>query len=431
MLRRKSICYILAGRQEVWLVFQGQVIQLEADAEIITPTAIVEKCSQWRCSKIVLFLEFPWIFLSFQAIIPLSRIDAIRYSRNILGFHSTNPEKFSKIGICFFELPEKNKKGLLCASLPPQTIQLQEAFQKSQRVKVELVPLLYACIPELLRDQSQSILFHGMNQVALIEKQKNLLQKITLLPEPTAKESNEKIIEDYLNVPVTKIQSLHLSKNSPEKINSATHLSIFSIVQQWKGIAKNANYPFWWETREIAWQTNWKWVGVLGWVGVMLGLIGWNFIAIESNQKLRQQLNQSLQKIKEDQTKILQFKAYTAQQERFIQVETIYEHLNDSSVIAKRMLKQLITPLNSRVWVDKLSYAEHRVELNLLALETSLIPQVLDQLADVPMVKEVLLKSQQMTELNQQDITKFILQVDLKVEYEKAPQRENVTRIVE
>ena len=431
MFRQKPICYLLVGRHGIWIVYQDHVVHVETSSESLTPDTIVEKCSKWRCSKIILYLEFPWVLTAFQAIIPLSRTDTTQYSRNILGFHHTNPEKFSKIGASFLDLPEKNKKGLFCASLPPQTLQLIEALQRKHRVKVEPIPLLYACLEELLRQPANSILFYGINQVIFIEKQNNVLQKITLLPESMAKEANEKVIEDYLNISPDTIHPLSLSEHAQPTINNTTHLSILSVIRQGKGIAKNASHAFWWETREISWKTNWKWVGVQGWMGIMLFLIGWNFIAIEANQKLQQQLTQSDQKVKEDQTKMIQFKEYTAQQEHFIQVNTIYQHLKASSAMAKQMLDQLITPMNAPVWIEKLIYEEHRLELHLLAMEKAIIPEVLDQLEAVLMVNKILLQSQQMIQLEQRDIVKFALQIELRTEHAKTPQTTSIAGFVE
>ncbi|MBF0279048.1 MAG: PilN domain-containing protein [SAR324 cluster bacterium] len=421
MLRRKSVCYVIAGGKEVWIVFEEKIIHLKSESKILTPSSIVEKCAKLRCSKIVLFLEFPWILLTFQTIIPLSRVDAIRYSRNLLGFHYSNPEQFSKIGVCLFDVFEKNKKGLFCASLPPRTVELLEDLRKQKRGNVEPIPLLYACVSEIFGNTSEKILFYGLNQVAFIEKREDLLQKITLIPGSESKEVNEKIIEDYFSVSSSEIHSLHLSKCFPDQLDSSTHISIFSIAQHWKGNAKHIKNPFWWEKPEISWKNQWRWIGVIGWIFIMIGLIVWDYSAIENNRELQQNLNKSLQRIKEDQTKINQFKAYTEQQEHFIQVGTIYQHLKDSSVMVKKILEQLIGSMSASVWIEKLSYQEQSLELNLVALETSLIPQVLEHLEQTPMIDQVFLKSQQMSQLNQRDVVKFVLHIELNVENVKNP----------
>ena len=159
---RKSVCYIFLGRYEIWIVLRGQVVHAEVAPQALTFSDVIKQCSRWKCSKIVLFLEFPWVLLNVQVTIPLSRNDAFQFSRNVLGFHQSTADKFSKIGVCFFELAEKNKKGILSAALPPQTLKLIDGLQKNKRVKVEAVPLLCAYLPHLLKMPSDVIFFRGV-----------------------------------------------------------------------------------------------------------------------------------------------------------------------------------------------------------------------------------------------------------------------------
>ena len=139
----------------------------------------------------------------------------------------------------------------------------------------------------------------------------------------------------------------------------------------------------------------------------------------EANTNLQQQINRSLQKIQEDQTKIGHFKVYAQQREHFIQMNTIYQHLKSMSVVAKKSLEQLIAPMDRRVWIEHLNYSNQQLDLSLLALDANVIPDVLEQLAATPATEKIQLKSQEIVQIEQQDVVKIILRIDLKTEEAK------------
>ncbi|MBF0289786.1 MAG: hypothetical protein HQM14_18385 [SAR324 cluster bacterium] len=386
--------------------------------EQIKISDIIETCSGWSFSKIVLFLEFPWVLLAFEPIISLSRTDISQYSRNILSFHNSTAASLQKIGACLFDLTEKNKKGLLCASLAPQSIKLIENLKKNKKIKIDSVPLLYACIPALLKEKSESILFHGINQAALVTKHSDTLQKIILLPESVSKDANEYILADYLNVSSKDTHTCQLIKQPAANKKSDISVSMFSIIERSNMGAKHSTNPFWWEVQRKSFQISWKSMTMLCWVGVMLILFVWYFSAKQSNERMKQQLNQSIQKLNEDQAKIDQFKEYIEKQNRFIQINTLYQHLRESSGVVKKMLEQLINPMTSESWIEQIKYDRSQMHLTLLTLKTSLIPEIIDQMATASIVKKIYLKSQQLISLNQQEIVKFTLQIDLKTNEE-------------
>lgn len=413
MLKRKSICYVLIGRDKIWIIFKKQLVHEEYCSEPLASGKVVQECAQWPCYKIVLFLDPPWILQTFQTIIPLSQKDALQYSRNILGFHHIHPEKFSKIGICFFELLEKKKKGLFTASLPMQTIQLIEELRKKLHVKVEPVPLFYACLLEILNDPSDAVFFHGFSQSALIYKQKARLQQITLLSESLSNESNQKIAEDFLKIAPQNTHPIDLDESFA-----------CSMLGQWHKVKPKIRFE--WETKRIAWQGNWKLVALLGWLGLMMVAFYGYFTIQEQNQRHQQQINQGRQQLQEGQVEIERFKIYTTQRERFIQRNTIYQHLKHSSRMAQNVLTQVIAPMNQQVWIEQLNYEGLQLHLRLLTLKTVLVPKVLDELARMTLVEKVILKSQEMVKLNQHNVVKFDIQIDLKIEDVESTQNLNL-----
>ncbi len=414
MLKQKLICYAFIGRYEAWFVIEDQVVSVNTWPEQLKSADIIEKCTSWSFSKIILFLEFPWILLAFEPIISLSRTDISQYSRNILSFHNSSTTSFEKVGACLFDLTEKNKKGLLCASLSSQSVELIGNLQKRRKIKIRPVPLLYACIFELLPEKSDSILFHGINQTAFITKQQDILQKIILLPESVAKDANDSILADYLNIYSQETHTFCLSEHPSAEEEAATSVPMSAIIERWKRGKKSSSSPFWWEVQKKSFRVRWRNVAVLGWVGMMLILFVWYFSVKRTNEQMRQQLNQSIQKIQEDQAKIDRFKAYVEKQNHFLKINTLYQHLQASSGVVKRMLQQLINPMTPDAWIERIKYEGNQLHLTILTLKTSLIPEIIDQMTAAPVVKNVFLKSQQLIQLDQQEVVKFTLQIDLK-----------------
>ncbi len=358
------------------------------------------------------------MLLNVQVTIPLSRNDAFQYSRNVLGFHQSTIDNFSKIGVCFFEHTEKNKKGILSAALPPQTLKLINGLQKNKRVKVEALPLLCVYLSHLLKVTSDVILFRGIRQTVLLSKKKQLLEKITILPEASAKNGGTNIIGDYLDFFPEKYKSVYLSNHSTDSKESAG-LSIITTTRHWKGLTKKSNPSFEWETAEFSWRTNWRWIATAGGLGMIGILLFWYLSLEDANINLQQQVIQAMQRIEEDQTKIEHYKAYALQREHFIEMNTIYQHLKNMSVVAKRSLEQLIAPMDRRVWIEHLNFNDRQLDLSLLALEANVIPDVLEQLSLTPETKKIHLKSQETVQIEQRDVVKFILQIDLETEEAK------------
>ena len=152
----------------------------------------------------------------------------------------------------------------------------------------------------------------------------------------------------------------------------------------------------------------------------MIGILFiWYLSLVDANTNLQRQITRATQRIQEDQTNIEHYKAYALQREHFIQMNTIYQHLKNMSVVAKRSLEQLIAPMDRRVWIERLNYSDQRLDLSLLALEANVIPDVLQQLASTAATEKVHLKSQETVQIKQQDVVKFILQIDLETEEAK------------
>ena len=403
MLRKKPTGYVFLGRNKLSIVFKKKIVHSETHTQPLNAEQVCHACTSWNCSKIVLFLDPPWLLQTFQITIPLAAEDALQYCQNILGFHHQKAEKFSKIGLAVLELSEKNKKGLFAAALSCQTMQLIERLQAHLRIKVEPFPLLAACIPELLKVSGEVCFFHGLSQTALLHTQDKVLQKMVLLPEPLSKAGNQKIAEDFLHVSLEKTQRL----NFEESLALAT-------VKQWRKVQKQVRFE--WERPKVSWKGSWKGFALAAWL-VGMGGAFYGFFSIQETNQWRQNEIQNAQKqIKKGQVQIEKFRNYTAQREQFLRVNTVYQQLKTSAETAQKTL-HLVGSLNDQVWIEQLHYEQEQLHLRLLTLNTALVPQILDELTALPLAEKVVLKSQERMQLAHHAVTKFHLQIQLKANH--------------
>lgn len=418
ILQQKPICYVFLGKNQLWIVFKKERVRAEKHPEPLTIQQVIQACTGWNSSKIVLFLEPPWMLQTFQATIPLSSEDALQYSHNILGFQNLRPEKFSKIGLGILELSEKSKMGLFAAALSFQALKLIEGLQARLRVKVEAFPLLFACLPEFLQAPGEVCFFHGLSQVALLQKQDKVLQQIVLLPESISKESNPKIAEDFLNVSLENAHTLEFQESLA-----------LAAVKHWHKVQKK--FKFEWGTSKISWKGSWKGLILAAWAGGMgLGLYGFFFLE-ETNQWRQNEIEKAQKQLQEGQVQIEIFKNYTAQRQQFMRVNNVYQHLKNSAGMAQQTLQQTVASLSDQVWIEYLHFEQDRLHLRLLTLNTARVPQILDELAGLSLAEKVVLKSQERVQVAQREVTKFDLQIQLKAHHVETKEAPNFAPVVQ
>ena len=168
---RKPPLYIALSQHKIWIFNQEESLHLEKSESPLDVEKILSICPQ-PGSKIILFLEFPWILSRFDLVPALSPQEAIQYSHSHLSFKEESSIQ-DIMGTAFFEQNLVSKEGLFYTQLSPSGSELIQQLKKRFKVKVETAPLIYSCLPVLLKHSSSSLLFQGLEQTVLLEKQEH------------------------------------------------------------------------------------------------------------------------------------------------------------------------------------------------------------------------------------------------------------------
>ena len=71
MIQQKTL-YILLAKRTVWFWVAGKRSCLKPVSKPLNSENILEHCRKWSSSRIILFLEFPWVLTYFDITITLS-----------------------------------------------------------------------------------------------------------------------------------------------------------------------------------------------------------------------------------------------------------------------------------------------------------------------------------------------------------------------
>ena len=196
-------------------------------------------------------------------------------------------------------------------------------------------------------------------------------------------------------------------------IESEPELSMIQIIAEWKGLGRTPHRGLYWdESDDSAKQRNWKKMGGVALAILCLSLwLGYRQ-TVANIATLQKRLKQSQQQIETSKNEIQELEAYTREQNHFIELNALFEHLQALSSLAPNALGQIITPIQG-IWVKTLSYEEGQLELRLLTQDPNLITQVLTHLKQTPMIESVHLTLQQTLKINKHPITEFALSIKL------------------
>ncbi len=413
MFRRKRTCFVFLSRHQLWIVQQKHLVQAETFEAGVKAQDVIRNCLQWEVQRLVLLLEPPWIFVNFDRTIPLSRRDTRQYAERMLTFRGLGEQQIVKVGAGFLELPIRNQRGLLCGGLPPQTQALVESLEQQHRMEVQCVPLFYACVPELLQQESDMMWFYGLEQFAFVEKQGRVLERLIPLPNHLSMSTYERIISDTIRSLPGKLPTFRLGDISQASFAKERPVSITKVASHWRGLGRNPYRGFWWGTENWSWELSGKVAVVAGCISLLIGFYYWYDSTTQHIQQRQQQLEAALQQLQEDEIQIDRLAAYQRQQERFAQVNTVYQQLQGASWATHHLLSQLIHPLPPQVWIKHFSYEAQRLDLMLLTLHSPQIPHVLEILGKIPAVQSVHLRSQESLQIQKQQVTEFILAIEL------------------
>jgi len=83
MIQQKAL-YIFLAKRTVWFWFAGKRNCFKPVSKPLNSENILEHCLKWSPSKIILFLEIPWVFTHFDITITLSSEELASFAKMCL-----------------------------------------------------------------------------------------------------------------------------------------------------------------------------------------------------------------------------------------------------------------------------------------------------------------------------------------------------------
>ena len=80
MIQQKTL-YIFLAQRTVWFWFAGKRSCLKPVSKPLNSENILEHCRKWSSSRIILFLEFPWVLTHFDITITLSSEELVSFAK--------------------------------------------------------------------------------------------------------------------------------------------------------------------------------------------------------------------------------------------------------------------------------------------------------------------------------------------------------------
>ena len=80
MIQQKTL-YIFLAKRTVWFWFAGKRSCLKPVSKPFYLENILEQCRKWSSSRLILFLEFPWVLTHFDITITLSSEELASFAK--------------------------------------------------------------------------------------------------------------------------------------------------------------------------------------------------------------------------------------------------------------------------------------------------------------------------------------------------------------
>ena len=438
--------YIFLSKQTVWFWFDGKTRCLESVAKPLSPKRILELCHEWNASKVVLFLEFPWVLTHFETTITLSPEELKSYAKMQLAFHdipeselqnSTQAKQTNSfstelpVGGIYFKQAQTDRVGLLCATLSAESLSLKNLLKQEFTSTVELVPLISACVPILLNNSSNSIIFKGLEQSFYLEKTDSLLTKLIELPS-FSNVSQELFVADQLAqktkpqsfrlIPLAKVgtfvennSEVETEKTMPEPADIQNTVTIETVLSEWKGLAHSPKSGFWWAAqnnhrrlrRVGSW---WTLAGVLI-LAIVAGTGLFYYETLKHRKVLQQELS-SLEIELEQHINNSPTLIYAAREKHLEELEKLAKQMVEESFWKQQTLQTLLSSIEG-AWLEGFNFEGRNLRLRLLALAPIDAVDLFLKLSKMPEADSVHFKSQQKTKINEHELTRFILLIKL------------------
>ena len=438
--------YIFLAKQTVWFSFDGKRRCLKPASKPLDSERILELCREFDASKIILFLEFPWVLTHFEITITLSPDEMEAFARMRLGFHdnpkggvkSTRQELHSSlnrqeipVGGIYFKQAQLDRIGLLCAILSAESLNLKKKLKQKLNLSVEAVPLVVACMPILQNNPENSLIFKGLEQSFYVEKTDGFLTKLVELP-AFGKINQELFVSDQLplnsNPQTFQLLPEEMKNDLSENIipdtekrdnNSSANMhyeiTVEFVLSAWKGLAQNPKSGFWWASfkksrrlKQVG--TWWNFAGVL----ILAAVVGAGFYyyqTLEQKKVLQQELS-SLELELEQHINNSPSRIYSIHEKHLEQLEEIAKKLVQESFWKQQTLQTLFSSIED-AWLERFEFKDRKLRLELLALEPINAVNLFLKLSKMPETAKVHFKSQRKTSIKGHELIKFKLLIDL------------------
>ena len=438
--------YIFLSKQTVWFWFNGKTRCLESVAKPLSPKRILELCHEWNASKVVLFLEFPWVLTHFETTITLSPEELKSYAKMQLVFHDIPESELQTskqakqtnslsteltVGGIYFKQAQTDRVGLLCATLSAESLSLKYLLKQEFTSTVELVPQISACVPILLKNSANSIIFKGLEQSFYLEKTDSLLTKLIELPS-FSNVSQELFVADQLAqktkpqsfrlIPLAKVgtfvennSEVETEKTMPEPADIQNTVTIETVLSEWKGLAHSPKSGFWWAAqnnhrrlrRVGSW---WTLAGVLI-LAIVAGTGLFYYETLKHRKVLQQELS-SLEIELEQHINNSPTLIYAAREKHLEELEKLAKQMVEESFWKQQTLQTLLSSIEG-AWLEGFNFEGRNLRLRLLALAPIDAVDLFLKLSKMPEADSVHFKSQQKTKINEHELTRFILLIKL------------------
>lgn len=438
--------YIFLSKQTVWFWFNGKTRCLESVAKPLSPKRILELCHEWNASKVVLFLEFPWVLTHFETTITLSPEELKSYAKMQLVFHDIPESELQTskqakqtnslsteltVGGIYFKQAQTDRVGLLCATLSAESLSLKYLLKQEFTSTVELVPLISACVPILLKNSANSIIFKGLEQSFYLEKTDSLLTKLIELPS-FSNVSQELFVADQLAqktkpqsfrlIPLAKVgtfvennSEVETEKTMPEPADIQNTVTIETVLSEWKGLTHSPKSGFWWAAqnnhrrlrRVGSW---WTLAGVLI-LAIVAGTGLFYYETLKHRKVLQQELS-SLEIELEQHINNSPTLIYAAREKHLEELEKLAKQMVEESFWKQQTLQTLLSSIEG-AWLEGFNFEGRNLRLRLLALAPIDAVDLFLKLSKMPEADSVHFKSQQKTKINEHELTRFILLIKL------------------
>jgi len=438
--------YIFLSKQTVWFWFAGKTRCLESVAKPLSPKRILEIFHEWNASKVVLFLEFPWVLTHFETTITLSPEELESYAKMHLAFqniqesevqssaHPKQTNSFSTefpVGGIYFKQAQTDRVGLLCATLSAESMSLKNMLKQELSTTVQLVPLITACVPILLKNSANSMIFKGLEQSFYLEKTDSFLTKLVELPSFN-NVSQELFVADQLPQK-TKPQTFHLVteektvafiENNPEvekenKMPATADILntvvLETVLSEWKGLSHSPKSGFWWATpnnrRRLRHVGSW-WTLAGALILAVVAGTGFFYYETLNHRKVLQQELSSLEMELEQHIDNSPTLIYAAREKHLEELEKLAKQMVEESFWKHQTLKTLLSSIEG-AWLEGFDFERRNLRLRLLALAPINAVDLFLKLSKMPEAESVHFKSQQKTKIKEHELTRFILLIKL------------------